>query len=344
MTIPRRRFLQSSAIAGLGLAIPRQSLFIQPADPGDRYKNLKSGRYLGKVKIETRINDREVLTEGPAVDKNGQVFFSNIPVNKILKWDPATKELSVFSEDSHGANGLRFTENGDLLVCEGGSGNIVRIDMNTGETTVLADQFQGKKLQSPNDLDIDSQGRIYFSSRTNEPDLEEENLRAFYRLDPGGAIHQLLAEPNIHMPNGVVVSPDEKILYLIDAHPGANHNRNMLAFDLQKDGTLANRRMIFDFYPGRSGDGMCIDVEGNLYVAAGLHNLRGSSETLDIRPGIHVISPDGQLLAYRKTPEDIITNCTFGGNDLRTLYITCRTYLLSIRTRIPGKSSYRPQS
>ena len=82
---------------------------------------------------------------------------------------------------------------------------------------------------------------------------------------------------------------------------------------------------------------MCIDQNGNLYVAAGLHQTRGTSETLDTRPGIHVISPEGQLLAYRKTPVDTITNCTFGGKDLKTLYITCGKYLLSIRTKIPGK-------
>ncbi len=343
MTIHRRQFLQSTTIAGMGLIFPRP-LVLSPERPPDHYKDLKSGRYLGKVKVETRINDVEVFTEGPAVDGNGQVFFTNIPVNKILKWDPETKALGVFSSDSQGANGLRFTRNGDLLVCEGGSGQITRIDRSTGERTVLADQYRGKKLQSPNDLDIDSQGRIYFSSRTNDPDPQQHNLRALYRLDPGGEIHQLLVEPDIHMPNGVVVSPDESTLYLIEAHSGADHNRNILAFDLSADGTLSNRRTHFDFYPGRSGDGMCIDEEGNLYVAAGLHKRRGTSETLDTRPGIHVISPEGQLLAYRETPEDTITNCSFGGKDLRTLYISCGTYLLSIRTKIPGKSAYRPDS
>jgi gluconolactonase len=197
-------------------------------------------------------------------------------------------------------------------------------------------------MQSLNDLDFDSSGSIFFSSRTSEPDLQKENKRSVYRVDPDGKIHQLLTGPQVHMPNGIVVSPDEKILYVIEAHGDENHNRNILAFDLHADGSISNRRMHFNFYPGRSGDGMSIDIEGNLYVAAGLHKRRGTSETLDTRPGIHVISPEGKLLAFRETPEDTITNCTFGGDDLKTLFVTCGSYLLSIRTKIPGKKTYKP--
>ena len=207
---------------------------------------------------------------------------------------------------------------------------------------VIASEYKGKGLQSLNDLEIDSGGRIYFTSRTSDPDPESMNKRSVYRVDPDGTIHQLLTEPQVDMPNGIVLSPDEKTLYLIEAHSGQNHNRNILAFDLQEDGTLSHRRVLYDFYPGRSGDGMCIDKEGNLYVAAGLHHRRGTAETLDTRPGIHVISPEGRLLAFRETPEDTVTNCTFGGEDLKTLYITCGSYLLEMRTMIPGKQTYRP--
>jgi gluconolactonase len=340
----RRQFLETASCAGLGLAVPQVSCFAHSAASADPYKKLKSSRYLGKVEVETRINDTEIFTEGPAVDQTGNVYFTNIPVNKILKWDADNKALSVFKNDSKAANGLRFTMNGDLLVCEGGSGKVTRIDMKSGKNSTLADKFQGKDLQAPNDLDFDSQGRIYFSSRSNNPDPEKENLRAVYRVDPDGEIHQLLTEPEVHMPNGLVVSPDEQTLYLIEAHPDADRHRKILAFDLSQDGSITNKRTLFDFYPGRSGDGMCIDEAGNLYVAAGLHQQRGTSETLDTRPGIHVISPQCKLLAYRETPEDTITNCTFGGKDLHTLYITCGSYLLSIKTTIPGKDSYRPNS
>jgi len=163
-----------------------------------------------------------------------------------------------------------------------------------------------------------------------------------YRIDPDGGVHRLLAWPEVHMPNGIVTSPDDKTLYLIEAHPDADHHRDIRAFDLAADGSISHGRVLINFYPGRSGDGMCIDAAGNLYVAAGLHKTRKTSETLDTKPGIHVISPQGQPLAFRETPVDTITNCTFGGDDLRTLYITCGNLLLSMRTKIAGKSSYRP--
>jgi gluconolactonase len=340
--IQRRQFMQRASLASVSIFVPQISFISRQGNAPDPYEQLKSGRYLAKVKVETRISDTAIFTEGPAVDHLGNVYFTNIPVNKILIWNPDTEELTVFRTDLQGANGLRFTMDGNLLACEGDTGKVVSIDMKSGKVSTVADHFETKSLQSPNDLDFDSKGRIYFSSRTNNPDLQKENVRALYRVDPGGEIHQLLAEPKVHMPNGVVISPDEKTLYLIEAHPDADHHRNILAFNLGTDGSITNQRTLYNFYPGRSGDGMCIDKEGNLYVAAGLHKERGTSETLVTRPGIHVISPTGNLLAFRETPEDAITNCTFGGKDLKTLYITCKSYLLSIRTKIPGKSSYRP--
>jgi len=314
----------------------------QTGSKPDPYDNLHTEKYMGDVEVVARIHDEQVFTEGPAVDREGNVYFTNIPVSKILKWDPENKKLSSFRNGSNNANGLRFTMKGELLVCEGQPARLTSTNMITGKVKVLADQYNGLGFQSLNDLDYDSRGRIYFSSRTSRPDLQKENKRSVYRLDPDGKIYQLLTEPQIHMPNGIVVSPDEKTLYLIEAHGEENRNRNILAFDLNPDGSLSNRRVLYNFYPGRSGDGMAIDTDGNLYVAAGLHKRRGSSETLDTRPGIHVISPVGKLLAFKETPEDTITNCTFGGDDLKTLFVTCGSYLLSIRTTISGKKSSKP--
>jgi gluconolactonase len=128
---------------------------------------------------------------------------------------------------------------------------------------------------------------------------------------------------------------------LIESDGRAGRARNIRAYDLQPDGSVTNMRVIIDFSPGRGGDGMRVDAKGNLYVAAGLHKTRGTSETLDTRPGIHVFSPQGKLLAFVQTPEDTLTNCAFGGDDLRTLYVTCGKYLLSVRTAIPGQERYR---
>ncbi len=338
----RQHFFQKACTATIYIVVSVVLASGQTGSNPDLYDKLNSDKYLGEFEVITRIYDEQVFTEGPAVDREGNVYFTNIRVSKILKWDPLKNKLSIFRTGSNSANGLRFTMNGELLVCEGQPARLTRTNMKTGEFTVLAFQYKGKALQSLNDMDFDSSGRIFFSSRTSKPDLQKENKRSVYRVDPDGKIHQLLSEPQVHMPNGIVVSPGEKILYLIEAHGEKNHNRNILAFDLHEDGSISNRRMLYNFYPGRSDDGMSIDIEGNLYVAAGLHKRRGTSETLDTRPGIHVISPEGKLLAFRETPEDTITNCTFGGEDLKTLFVTCGSYLLSIRTKIPGKRSYQP--
>lgn len=310
------------------------------AEPAN-YDNLKTDDFLGPVKVLATVKDEKVFTEGPAVDANGDVLFTNVSVSKILNWSPMTKQLRVFRTQSRETNGLYFAPDGSLLACEGGARRVTQTDLQTGRIKVLADGYKGKPLAKPNDLCMDADGRVYFTSRTAVDDPDGENVKAVYRIDPDGSLHQLLAWPNVHMPNGIVLSPDNKHLYLIEAHPDADHHRDIRVFDVDRNGDLSNGRVLIDFYPGRSGDGMCIDSRENLYVAAGLHKTRNTSETLDTRPDIHLISPEGKLLAFRETPEDTITNCTFGGEDLKTLYVACGTKLLSIRTTISGKSKSR---
>ena len=351
--VSRRGFLRSTAALSAGLYAGWGCLTeTVAAGVGKQYAGLKSDGFLGDVKIETEIKDAKIFTEGPAVDRNGHVFFTNVPVEKILKWDPAKKKLSVFRTKSNKANGLLFAPDGSLLACEGGTGRVTRTNMKTGKITVVADKFNGFPFASPNDVALDKKGRIYFTSRPGVKDPKKGNPNAVYRIDPNSKVHQLLnsnrkqsRRPGFtDMPNGIVTSPDDKTLYLIEAHPDADHLRSVRAFELSKDGTPVSSRVLVNFYRGRSGDGMCIDAKGNLYVAAGLHKTRKTSETLETRPGIHVVSPKGKLLAYRETPVDTITNCTFGGDDLKTLYVTCGKYLLSIPTKIPGKPDYRPQA
>ncbi len=340
----RRRFLQASTAATTVFAMGSSA---NAAGISKQYAGLKSGKFLGKVKTLATVEDKKVFLEGPAVDGAGEVFFTNVPMEKILRWSPRAGKLTTFREKSNKANGLLFDPKGRLLACEGGAGRVTRTDMATGKITVLANKFNGFPLAAPNDLELTASGKLFFTSRPGTTDPKKGNPNAVYRLDldpklPGGRIiHQVLAWPKVHMPNGIVISPDGKSLYLIEAHPDADRNRSILAFDLDKGGRLSNRRTHINLYPGRSGDGMCIDAEGNLYVAAGLHKTRRTSETLDTRPGIHVISPAGKLVAFRETPTDTITNCTFGGADLRTLYITSGKHLHSIRTTVPGKGSYK---
>lgn len=331
--LTRREFLAANAAVGLTLLTSST----RAAGISERYAGLKSDDFFaGPLKEETKVVDQKVFTEGPAVAPDGRVFFTNATAAKILIWNPKTRELSTFRENSGEANGLLFDRSGRLLACEGKSGRVTRTDLKTGEITVLVDQFNGQPLGAPNDLTIDSKGRVYFTSRLPNTDEKKLNVNSVYRIDPDGKVSRVLHEPDIHMPNGVEISPDGRALYLIESDGRENRNRCLFAYDLKDDGTVANTRRIIDFSPGRGGDGLCVDAEGNLYVAAGLHKTRGTSETLDTKPGIHVIAPSGKLLAYLATPIDTLTNCTFGGDDRKTLYITCGDWLLSVRTKRPG--------
>jgi gluconolactonase len=301
----------------------------------DRYAGIGTGAYLldREPKTETAL----AFLEGPTVDPSGVVYFTNTRTSQILTWNPNKRALGVFREQSGGANGLILDREGRLLACEGDAGRVTRIDRDSKQVTVLADKYQGHPLGAPNDLDVDGKGRIYFTSRLGNRDPNAGNVNAVYRIDPDGSLARILATPAIDTPNGLAIAPDDRTFYLIDADPGAGRARRIRAYDLNPDGTVGNERLLFDFAPGRSGDGMTIDAEGNLYVAAGLHRRRNSSETLDTRPGIHVISPKGKLLEFIEVPEDLITNCAFGGPDRRTLYITCGKLLLSVRTHISGR-------
>jgi gluconolactonase len=277
------------------------------------------------------------FTEGPAVDRDGNVYFTEMVWQRIMKLS-ANGELSTFREHSNNANGLLIDPQGRLIACEGAESQrtgvlqkfkpqITRTDLRTGRIEVLADTYQGKPFVGPNDVTIDSKGRLYFTDLTGG---------AVYRLDGPGQLAQILAAPDIQRPNGIQISPDDKRLYLIEANGAAGGARMIRAYDLRSDGTVGNMRVHYNFYPGRSADGMSIDTQGNLYASAGMSQLRGTSETLDTKTGVYVISPQGKLLKFIPIPEDFITNNAFGGLDMKTLYVTAGKTLYKIRTEIAG--------
>ena len=136
--------------------------------------------------------------------------------------------------------------------------------------------------------------------------------------------------------DGVMISPDDKTLYLVEANQQANGARMIRAYDLRPDGAVTNMRVFHNFYPGRSADGLCMDSQGNLYAAAGLNRRRGTSETLDTKAGMYMFAPSGKQLEFIPIPEDTLTNCTFGGPDLRTLYVTAGKTLFRIQRPIAG--------
>ena len=281
------------------------------------------------------------FTEGPTVAEDGTVYFTDLNNNRIMRLSPSGA-LSTFRQPSYRANGLIFDSEWRLLACEGGDGGsvlprVTRTNMQTGAIEVLADSYQGKQLHQPNDLSFDGQGRIYFTDRPGpNPRPEQTGVHGVYRIDTDGSIERILTEPEVMRPNGIVISPDDSTLYVIETEQAEGGPRSILAYDLSTAGTVSNPRVFHDFYPGRSGDGMTIDSEGNLYVAAGLNNLRGTSETLDTVAGIHVFTPDGELIDHIPIPEDTITNAAFGGDDLRTLYVTAGKTLFSFETEVVG--------
>ena len=204
---------------------------------------------------------------------------------------------------------------------------ITRTDLRTGQVEVLADNYQGKPFVGPNDVTIDSRGRLYVTDLTGG---------AVYRVDGPGQLARILAVPDIQRPNGIQISPDDKQLYLIEANGAEGGARMIRAYDLSPDGTVSNMRVHYNFYPGRSADGMSIDTQGNLYASAGMNQLRGTSETLATKTGVYVISPLGKLLTFIPIPEDFITNNAFGGSDMKTLYVTAGKTVYKVRTEIAG--------
>ena len=277
------------------------------------------------------------FTEGPTADREGNVYFTEMVSLRIMKLS-AGGVLSTFREQNNNANGLLIDPQGRLVACEGNDSQrtgtlvkftprVTRTDLRTGTVEVLADAYQGKPFVGPNDVTIDGSGRLYFTDLPGG---------AVYRIDGPGRLTRILAAPEVQRPNGIQVSPDDKTLYLVEANQSAGGARMIRAYDLRADGTVGNMRVHYNFYPGRSADGMSIDTQGNLYASAGMNQLRGTSETLDNKAGVYVISPKGTLVRFIPVPEDFITNNTFGGPDMKTLYVTAGKTVYKVRTDIAG--------
>ncbi|MFN8446748.1 MAG: SMP-30/gluconolactonase/LRE family protein [Caldilineaceae bacterium] len=280
------------------------------------------------------------LTEGPAWDGSG-LLFTNIPKSRILRWDPATQQLSEFRTGTNRCNGLMFDHEGQLYGCEGGwpetpeiGRRIVRYETD-GSTTVICDRYQGKRFNSPNDLAIDQQGRIWFTDprygeMRHDMELEHESI---YRVDPllgGGWAEPVRVTFDTTAPNGLLVSPDQKRLYVAQSKYGDGQKRELRAYPILEDGSLGQHQVLHNFYPHRGIDGMCLDTEGNLVATAGWE-VSG--------PGgmIYVFAPNGRVLETHPVPCERPTNCTFGDADLRTLYVTSiQGHLLRARTERQG--------
>ncbi len=303
------------------------------------------------------------LTEGVAVAPDGMVYFSDITFSHqavletgaihaghIWKFDPATSKTTIFRSPSGMSNGIKFDSRGDMLICEGadhGGRRVIRTDMKTGMSYIIAHSYEGRRLNSPNDVTIDEKGRLYFSDpRYLGHEAIDQAVMGVYRLDPDGTIHRIISDAG--KPNGVCVSPDQKSLYVVSNDNGATAierlakdeeaegpvavaeslrkgNMALMAYDLHEDGTATFRETLVDYAPEDGPDGLVCDADGNLVVA-----VRAES-----RPGICFYSPKGKELAYLET--EVPTNVGFGrGDDSNLLYVTAGQSLYRVRLNTHG--------
>jgi len=255
------------------------------------------------------------FTEGPAWDGTG-MLFTDIPNNRIMRFDPETGETAEHISKTNEGNGLMFDKDGLLYVCEGGGRCMSRYDGST--RTVLCDSFEGKRLNSPNDCAVDAQGRVWFTDPRyggNREDMELSH-ESIFRLDPqdGGSWSIKRMTFDTTRPNGLLVSPDCKTLFVAQSDPGESEKRELRGYPINDDDTLGDYEILHTFFPHRGIDGMCLDVEGNLVATAGWTQSGPG-------PMIYVFAPSGRVLETHPV-EVNPTNCTFGDADLQTLYVT----------------------
>ena len=251
-----------------------------------------------------------VFTEGPAADKEGNVYFSDIPNARIHKWS-LDGELSTFREDSGGANGLMFDTQGNLLACEGVARRVTSISPD-GEVTVLAESYNGRKLNSPNDLWIDPKGGVYFSDPRygNVEGLEQDGFHVYYITPDRARVVRVIED--LVKPNGVIGTSDGRQLYVADAGDGKTY-----VYRIEEDGRLSDRKLAAD----EGSDGMTLDERGNLYLTRG--------EVL-------VYNNEGKRIATIDVP-DPPSNVTFGGKDAKTLFITARMRFYAVEMKVRGQ-------
>jgi len=274
-------------------------------------------------KAPEKLADGFRFTEGPIWNAQGYLLFSDIPASKIYKWSERGGP-EVWRDPSGNSNGLTLDRNGRLIACEHGNRRVSRTETD-GEVITLADRFQGKRLNSPNDVVVRRDGMVFFTDPPYGIKESERELgfNGVYALPPdesdkSGAEPRLLVK-DFNRPNGLAFSPGEKTLYVNDTS-----ERVIRVFDVAADGTLSNDHVFANMAsPVKQGgpDGMKVDREGNVYCTG---------------PGaVWIFRRDGQLLGRIVLPE-LAANLAFGDSDARSLYLTARTSLYRVRVKVPG--------
>ncbi len=286
------------------------------------------------------------FTEGVAVAPDGKIYFSDISRSaaepgRIYRFDPASGATTVHCASSGKSNGLMFDREGRLIACCGANNGLMALCeiKPDGEVVELVNNFEGKRLLSPNDLVIHPDGSIYFSDPRyvgREP-IELDQMSVYRYVPSTGELTRVTTEDEIEKPNGVHLSPDYKTLYVAETNNGtqdattADENTRpglmrLNAFKIRKDGTLGRKRVVTAFGTETGIDGMAIDVKGNIYAAV----------RVSYRHGIGVLTPGGRERAFIPT-KDLPTNCCFGiGDEASTLYVTAGGGLYRIRLKVDG--------
>jgi gluconolactonase len=262
-------------------------------------------------------------TEGPAYFPAGRyVVFSDIPNDRLLRWDETTGAVGVFRQPSRYANGHTVDRHGRLVSCEHGGRQVTRTEPD-GSVTVLADRYQGKRLNSPNDVVERADGSIWFTDPAYGIDSDYEGHQAdseigachVYRIDPGSGALRIVAG-DFNRPNGLAFTPDERSLYICDSE-----ERHIRLFTVTDDGTGLAGGEIFARCAAGTFDGIRLDSAGRLWAAAG--------------DGLHCFDPDGTLLGKLHVPE-IVANLTFGGPQRNQIFICATSSVYAIRVTARG--------
>ncbi|WP_333862889.1 SMP-30/gluconolactonase/LRE family protein [Sphingobacterium sp.] len=261
------------------------------------------------------ISRQFTFTEGPAVDRDGNIYFTDQPNNKIWKYN--TKgDLSLFMDSAGRANGLYVDHRGQLLACADEKNEIWSIS-STGKVTVLLSAVDGKKLNGPNDLWADKKGGIYFTDPYYQRDYwtrknpEIEGQKVYY-LPPGKGKQPIVVADDVTKPNGIIGSADGKYLYVADI--GRNKTYRYI---IQSNGKLSGQEAVID----QGSDGMTLDNQGNIYLTG---------------KGVFIYSPKGLLIGHIDVKEPWTSNVCFGGNDRTDLFITASTAIYLIPMRVEG--------
>lgn len=254
------------------------------------------------------------FTEGPAADSLGNIFFTDQPNNRILKWTAADNTISVFMDDAGRSNGLYFDHDGNLLACADEKSELWKINKDK-DITVLVEDYRGKRLNGPNDLWVDNKGGVYFTDpyyqreywERTEKEIEKERV---YYLNPEGELQ--IATEDLVKPNGIIGTPDGSILYVADIG-----DDKTWSYKLLEDGSLSEKTLFAEM----GSDGMTIDNRGNIYLTG---------------DGVTVFNKEGEKIEHIAIDKNWTANVTFGGKDQQTLFITAMDAVFSLKMQVKG--------